>query len=70
MYARSVRWLSRPTRDQVSALRDEQRGLPFTYPDVGSTREGGACPPGFDREAFQVALAMETVEFFADALKR
>ena len=45
-----MRWLSRPTPDEIRAIREEQRELPFTYPDVGSTRGGGACPKGFDRD--------------------
>jgi len=48
--------LSRPDAARVQAHREAQRSLPFTYPGVGTTREDGAAPPGFDHDRNQVAL--------------
>ncbi|TMQ08522.1 MAG: DUF1990 domain-containing protein [Deltaproteobacteria bacterium] len=42
--------LRRPTLAQVQAYRAAQRALPFSYPSVGATRDGGPTPQGFDRD--------------------
>ena len=41
--------LSRPTQDEVRRHLERQRGLPFSYDEVGGTGTGRA-PQGFDRD--------------------
>jgi uncharacterized protein (UPF0548 family) len=63
--------LSQPTPEQVRALREEQRGLPFTYPGVGVTREGGEPTRGFDHDHHRQLLGRGEASFAAarDAIR-
>ena len=40
----------RPTPAQLQTFRAAQHRLPFSYPCVGATRDGGPTPRGFDRD--------------------
>jgi uncharacterized protein (UPF0548 family) len=63
--------LSRPTPERVRAFRDEQSALPFSYPCVGWTRDGGDPPPGFVRDHNRQRLGVGDPAFAAacDAIR-
>ena len=62
--------LSRPTDEDVRRHRERQRGLPFSYDDVGGTRTGRA-PAGFDRDHNRERLGAGAAAFAAacDAIR-
>lgn len=64
MHPRQVWSLSRPSLPAVRRHLDAQRGLPFTYPDVGATRVGHA-PAGFDHDRNRVRLGAGEAVFIA-----
>ena len=55
----------RPTLAQIEAYRAAQQALPFTYPSVGATREGGPTPRGFDRDRNRQRLGVGEATFRA-----
>ena len=57
--------LTRPTPGRVQAFRDEQRALPFSYPQVGMTRDRGAPPSGFERDRYRERLGAGAATFDA-----
>ncbi|HEX7842976.1 MAG TPA: DUF1990 domain-containing protein [Kofleriaceae bacterium] len=57
--------LSRPTPERVRAFREAQRPLPFSYPGVGATRDGGPAPPGYDRDHNRQYLGRGEAAFVA-----
>lgn len=63
--------LWRPTPARVAAFRAAQRPLPFSYPGVGATRDGGATPAGFDRDHNRQLLGAGAAAFAAarDAIR-
>lgn len=56
--------LTRPTLDEVRAHLASQVGLPFTYPDVGATREDRA-PAGFEHDHNRQQLGSGAAAFAA-----
>lgn len=56
--------LGEPTGEEVRSFLDAQRGLPFTYGEVGATRAG--APPGYTVDRYRVRLG-EGEETFARA---
>ena len=40
--------LRKPSDSRIRRFLDEQRSLPFSYPEVGASREG--APPGYPAE--------------------
>jgi uncharacterized protein (UPF0548 family) len=62
--------LSRPTDDEVRRHLDRQRGLPFSYDAVGTTRTDRA-PAGFDRDHNRERLGAGAAAFAAacDAIR-
>lgn len=63
--------LSRPSLERVQAFRAAQRSLPFSYPGVGATRNGGTPPPGYDRDRNRQLLGRGEAAFAAgrDAIR-
>ena len=63
--------LSRPTAERVREYREAQRRLPFSYPCVGVTRDGGATPAGYDRDRNRQLLGTGAAAFAAarDAIR-
>ena len=59
--------LSRPTPERVRAFRDAQRPLPFSYPGVGATRDGGPWPTGYFRNRGRQQLGAGGAAFAAAA---
>jgi uncharacterized protein (UPF0548 family) len=55
---------SRPTPERVRAFREAQQPLPFTYPAVGVTRDGGS-PPGYARDHNRQLLGTGEAAFAA-----
>lgn len=55
--------LRRPSPAEVRAFLGRQKGRPFSYPHVGSTR--GAPPAGFDRDHNRVRLGTGDAAFAA-----
>ena len=55
--------LSRPTAERVREYREAQRRLPFSYPCVGVTRDGGATPAGYDRDRNRQLLGTGAAAF-------
>jgi uncharacterized protein (UPF0548 family) len=65
-----VFFLRKPTKSQIAAFIEGQKGLPFSYPEVGGSRVGG--PPGYDADRYRTLLGRGEATFRAavDALKR
>jgi uncharacterized protein (UPF0548 family) len=55
----------RPTPAQLQAFRAAQQRLPFSYPCVGATRDGGPTPRGFDRDRNRQRLGTGEAVFHA-----
>ena len=43
--SRNVILLRKPSDTRIGRFLDDQRSLPFSYPEVGATRDG--APPGY-----------------------
>jgi uncharacterized protein (UPF0548 family) len=56
--------LARPTPETIERFLEGQRDLPFTYPEPGVSRDGGA-PPGFDVDRRQRAVGRGRQAFAA-----
>jgi uncharacterized protein (UPF0548 family) len=64
--------LRKPTDPAVRAFLERERGLAFSYPGAGATRDGAAAPPGFDADRNEVRLGAGEATFAraAAALRR
>jgi uncharacterized protein (UPF0548 family) len=71
LYAAAMWRLRRPTPEQVRAFRQAQTDLPFSYPAVGTTRDGGPTPAGYDRDRNRAQLGAGATTFTAarDAIR-
>lgn len=64
-----MRSFTRPSTEAIARFLDEQRALPFTYPQVGATR--GEMPAGYaiDRNRQRLGDGAETFARARDALR-
>lgn|SRR5512140_348655 len=57
--------LRRPSVEQVQRFREAQNSLPYSYPGVGATRDGGPTPAGYDRDRNRHRLGAGEAAFAA-----
>jgi uncharacterized protein (UPF0548 family) len=62
--------LCKPSDTRIGRFLDDQRSLPFSYPEVGASRDG--APPGYPVNQLRGRLGagLETYARAAGALRR
>ena len=61
--------LRKPSDSRIRRFLDEQRSLPFSYPEVGASREG--APPGYpvNHHRGRLGAGLEAFALAADAIR-
>jgi uncharacterized protein (UPF0548 family) len=62
--------IQRPDERVISRFLDSQRGLPFTYPDVGASRGTAAAGYNVDHNRVRLGHGPETFSKAVDAVRR
>ena len=62
--------LRKPTDARIGRFLDDQRSLPFSYPEVGASRDG--APPGYpiNHHRGRLGAGLDTFTRSADAIRR